>query len=147
VSTRRHGREGYDPEFLGSDDLAVPLLGLGKHEHHAADPVEPMATDGKFLHYTHFSVAFSSTRRIPIFTAVNIDGENLKKIKRKDDKWFADLRLPGDIQLNQKDYAHPDTTAGTWCAGRIRIGELSNWRRSPTTTHSTTPTPRPSIPS
>jgi endonuclease G len=126
------GREGYDPEFLGSDDLAVPLLGLGKHEDHSADPIEPVATDGKFLHYTHFSVAFSSTRRIPIFTAVNIDGENAKKIKRKDDKWFADLRLPRDIQLNQKDYAHPDIDRGhmvrredpNW--GTLNLAQVAN---------------------
>jgi endonuclease G len=77
-------------------------------------------------------VAFSSTRRIPIFTAVNIDGENAKKIKRKDDKWFADLRLPRDIQLNQKDYAHPDIDRGhmvrredpNW--GTLNLAQVAN---------------------
>jgi endonuclease G len=106
------GRTGYDPDFLGGGDVAVPLLGLGTLAGDAATPVDTTGTTGKFLHYTHFSLAFSSSRRIPIFTAVNINGDEAKKIKRKNDKWFSDLRLPADMQLTQEDYGHPDIDRG-----------------------------------
>jgi endonuclease G, mitochondrial len=107
-----NGRTGYDQNFLGSDNLAVPMLGLGTLEADAALPVDSTATTGKFLHYTHFSVAFSSSRRMPIFTAVNINGDEAKKIKRKNDKWFSDLRLPAAMQLTQEDYGDPDIDRG-----------------------------------
>ena len=107
-----NGRTGYDATFLGSDGLTVPLLGLGALETDAADPVDATATTGKFLHYTHFSVTFSASRRIPIFTAVNINGEEARKIKRQNDKWFTDLRLPIDLQLTREDYGHPDIDRG-----------------------------------
>ena len=102
------GREGYDPEFLGTGSLQVPLPGLNGHDADAAEPMSAVAASAKFLHYTHFSLAYSSTRRVPIVTAVNIDGESSRRIKRKDDKWFSDLRLPAEIQLTQADYRHPD---------------------------------------
>jgi endonuclease G len=106
------GRTGYDQNFLGAGNLAVPLLGLGTLEADAAAPVDATGTTGKFLHYTHFSLAFSSSRRIPIFTAVNINGDEAKKIKRANDKWFSDLRLPANLQLTQQDYGHPDIDRG-----------------------------------
>ena len=126
------GRVGYEENFLGSGALKVPLPGLGSLAADAADPVDVVATNGKFLNYTHFSVAFSSSRRIPIFTAVNINGDEAKKIKRKDDKWFADLRLPKNVQLTQEDYGHPDIDRGhmvrredpNW--GPMNIAQVAN---------------------
>jgi endonuclease G len=106
------GREGYNPEFLGTGPLQVPLPALNGHDADAASPVSAVAASGKFLHYTHFSLAYSTSRRVPIVTAVNIDGESSRKIKRKDDKWFSDLRLPAEIQLTQADYGHPDIDRG-----------------------------------
>ena len=105
------GRTGYNSGFLGRGKH-VPLLGLGKHACDAAEPVEPVATSGKFLLYTHFSVAVSSTRRMPIFTAVNIDAGRTKKIKRAEDRWFIDGRLPADVQLQQKDYRTREISRG-----------------------------------
>jgi endonuclease G len=104
------GRTGYDPDFLGSGARSVPLPGLGRWETDAAEA--PAGSGKRLLPYTHFSVAFSTSRRIPIFTAVNIDGEAAQKIKRGDDQWFFDLRLPREIQLTQRDYAHPDIDRG-----------------------------------
>lgn len=45
-------------------------------------------------------------------TAVNIDGRHLVAIKRGDDKWFHDGRIPREIQLGKRDYAHPDIDRG-----------------------------------
>lgn len=111
VHPARHfkGRKGYRADFLSKK---VPLPGLGAHAADAARPLEAVATDGPVLHYTHFSVVYSASRRVPIFTAVNIDGAKARRIKRGDDKWFKDLRLPRDIQLTQEDYGHPDIDRG-----------------------------------
>lgn len=106
------GREGYQPEFLGAGALEVPLPDLGAWKNDAADATEDDGTKGKFLNYTHFSVAYSSSRKMPIYTAVNIDGDKAKRIKRGDDQWFFDLRLPREIQLTRQDYGHPDIDRG-----------------------------------
>jgi endonuclease G len=104
------GRTGYEADFLGSGARRVPLPGLGRLETDAAEA--PAGSGKKFLPYTHFSVAFSTSRKVPIVTAVNIDGEEAQKIKRGDDQWFFDLRLPREIQLNQRDYGHRDIDRG-----------------------------------
>jgi endonuclease G, mitochondrial len=123
------GRKGYVSGFLGSGALKVPLLGLGGHAHDATNVDN---NGGKFLDYTHFSLAFSTSRRVPIFTAVNIDGSKTKKIKRANDKWFKDLRLPANIQLTSEDYGHPDIDRGhmvrredpNW--GTMPVAKLAN---------------------
>jgi endonuclease G len=106
------GRAGYVSDFLGGGDLDVPILGLDAFEDDAAGAVEADGSTSKLLNYTHFSVAFSISRKVPIFTAVNIDGSQARKIKRGNDKWFVDLRLPRSIQLTQGDYGHADIDRG-----------------------------------
>lgn len=97
------GRDGYQADFLGKKNT-VPFLGLGKF---GKDVAEATGADGKktkILHYRHFSVQYSASRKMPIYTAVNIDGGQSRRIKRGDDQWFQDLRLPREIQLGEKDY-------------------------------------------
>lgn len=95
------GRDGYDPGFLG---LPVPLPGLNQLAADAAEATEADGQKTKVLNYRHFSVQYSRSRKVPILTAVNIDGEKSRKVKRGDDQWFQDLRLPQEIQLGEKDY-------------------------------------------
>ena len=45
-------------------------------------------------------------------TAVNIDGATSVPIKRGDDKWFFDLRIPVSQQLTQDDYDDPEIDRG-----------------------------------
>ncbi|WP_222019980.1 DNA/RNA non-specific endonuclease [Rhizobium laguerreae] len=106
------GRQGYDPNFLGQgltvswptfddtifEDLARPSDGLG------ACPYE--------LRYTHFGLLYSRGRRSPRVTAVNIDGSASVRIKRGDDQWFFDLRIPHEIQLGQGAYRDPQIDRG-----------------------------------
>ncbi len=81
-------RKGYDPAFLG-DDKSVQL------------PVVPDATmiapvDGEAngeLRYTHFSIVMHKERRLPFFTACNIDGQLLYNFPRGTDRWYLDKRL------------------------------------------------------
>ncbi|MBZ9922572.1 DNA/RNA non-specific endonuclease, partial [Mesorhizobium sp. BR1-1-7] len=105
-------RSGYQPNFLG-DGTEVPWPEFG--EEIAADVAQPSdATEERKyeLRYTHFGVLYSKHRRSPRVTAVNIDGENSRRIKRGDDQWFFDLRIDRDLQLGQGAYRDPEIDRG-----------------------------------
>ena len=94
------GRDGYDPDFLGGGDLAVPLPGLGDR----ADDVAPVADDpGGELKYRHFSVIQSKSRRLPMLTAVNIDGARSFRLRRQG-TWRLDARLDPEHQIGNQLY-------------------------------------------
>jgi len=96
------GRKGYKADFLGTGDLAVPLPDLGSRGGDVA-PVE--GADDDILRYTHFSVIQSQSRRLPMLTAVNIDGEKAFQLKRKG-SWHTDGRVAEDHQANNVLYKH-----------------------------------------
>lgn len=105
-------RAGYDPDFLGHG-LCAPWPGLPVAvEDDLARPSDELPGQPGELRYTHFGVRFSTSRRQPVMTAVNIDGRHAVRIKRGRDRWFTDGRLPRGIQLGQEDYAHPDIDRG-----------------------------------
>ncbi|MDX1940582.1 MAG: DNA/RNA non-specific endonuclease [Saprospiraceae bacterium] len=96
--------EGFDPNFLPVS-LELPIL---------AD------TEAPLLNYRHFSVAVNPARRMPYYTAVNIDAERYNKLKdqiptRKeigDDNWVLDKRIPKSIQLPESFYKDNDFDLG-----------------------------------
>ena len=94
------GRLGYDPEFLGTGELRVDLPGLGEREGDRA-PVEGAGDD--VLRYTHFSVIQSRSRRLPMLTAVNIDGRQTFPLKRKG-RWRTDGRIQAAHQVGNELY-------------------------------------------
>ena len=59
--------------------------------------------DEGILKYRHFSVIQSKSRRLPLFTAVNIDGEKSFKLKREGD-WRLDGRLDEADQIGNELY-------------------------------------------
>ncbi|OHV08645.1 DNA/RNA non-specific endonuclease [Kushneria phosphatilytica] len=94
-------RQGYDSDFL--PDFEVPLpTPVGQR----ADDVTPVegSSDNR-LDYTHFSIVMSRSRRLAIFTALNIDGKQLRRIERGDDHWRYDDRIPRECQLGEALYA------------------------------------------
>jgi endonuclease G len=97
------GRDGYQADFLGAANK-IPLPSLKGHESDAAEAVEADGAKTKLLNYRHFSVRFSKSRKAPFFTAVNINGESMRKVKRGNDQWFQDLRISRELQLGQKEY-------------------------------------------
>jgi endonuclease G len=106
------GREGYAPDFLG-DGFAAPWpVADGGVAADLATPSDKTAERPHELRYTHFGVLFSTSRRQPLITAVNIDGRSLVQIKRNDDRWFSDGRLPKKIQLTKADYDDPEIDRG-----------------------------------
>ena len=105
-------RFGYEDDFLGpaaEHRVPLPRLPAGAD---AADVKGAPAGARKVLRYTHFSLALSKSRRLPIYTAVNIDGEQLRNIPRKGDAWYFDPRVGKDFQAGNDIYARNDLDRG-----------------------------------
>ncbi|EPX85130.1 DNA/RNA non-specific endonuclease [Salipiger mucosus] len=95
------GRPGYDADFLGTGALSVPLPRLGAW---AGDAAPVAGTDDKILRYRNFSVVQSSSRRLPLLTAVNIDGAQSRRLKRRGG-WRLDGRLAPEHQVGNQLYS------------------------------------------
>lgn len=93
-------RAGYQADFLGPE-LEVALPGFGEWQDDLA-PVSP--GNGSELKYTHFSVIQSASRRLPLLTAVNIDGDKALNLKRKG-TWRLDGRLEEEHQIGNALYS------------------------------------------
>jgi endonuclease G len=97
-------REGYQADFISADDsVALPKLGTAANR-----DVVTFTWKGRKTHvldYTHFSTAVSRSRRMPIFSACNIDGSKAKTIDRGD-VWKFDPRIPTDLQILQEVYGN-----------------------------------------
>lgn len=94
------GREGYNPSFLGNwkIPLIMPATQEGKD-----DMTKLKGGKGVELKYQHFSVIMSASRRMPMLTAVNIDGAQSRKVGRID-KWFYDGRIEKNEQWGNEIY-------------------------------------------
>ncbi|WP_217578015.1 DNA/RNA non-specific endonuclease [Mesorhizobium sp. GbtcB19] len=98
-------RDGYNTGFLGKSKPIEPpkpgaqwqddLIGLTD-----ADSGQPT----KELKYRHFSVWMCKSRKLPLMTAVNIDGGQAKRMGRVD-KWYIDGRVGDDLQVDNAAYA------------------------------------------
>ena len=97
-------RPGYQPDFLGGDESYVALPVVRKSP---ADQLRQTAGPHKGsseLKYMHFSIVMSRSRKMPYFTAVNIDGESLRRPPRDADVWRFDPRIPESAQLGNSLY-------------------------------------------
>jgi endonuclease G len=112
---RDSASQGYKANFLGAGSLAVPMPRLPAA---LSDDLAPVEGNGIELTYTHFSVIFSKSRKLPVATATNIDGAQSQKLPRTDrdyeaaDRWFYDLRIPRQFQLGPDVYDKTDFDYG-----------------------------------
>lgn len=99
------GRDGYNPDFLG-EAHRVPPPGAGARWQDDLSSVTDQDTGDATheLKYRHFSVWMSRSRKLPLVTAVNIDGNEAKQLGRVD-KWYVDGRLGDDFQIDNEAYA------------------------------------------
>jgi endonuclease G len=98
-------RRGYDSEFLGSGEHAVPLPTLPHELVQLAATNQLAKGEPKYLlPYYHFTVVLNKERRLAFFTAVNIDGKLRQKPARQNDKWFFDPRVSEEEQTGEKVY-------------------------------------------
>lgn len=98
-------RPGYQPNFLGEDDLYVPLPTIERLR--SSDVLRQTAGPHRGsteLKYVHFSIVMSKSRKMPYFTAVNIDGSSLSRPRRNRDVWRFDPRIPQSAQLGNDLY-------------------------------------------
>jgi endonuclease G len=101
-------RSGYDYDFLGAGHLQAALPGLGAR---ASDVAPVTGTVDNVLRYTHFSIVQSRSRRLPMLTAVNIDGSQEFRLKRKG-TWKFDGRLSAEHQAGKEQYSHKSLDRG-----------------------------------
>lgn len=90
---------GYTPNFL-SERVELPKLV-------AANLRDAVKLNGSEVisHYTHFSLALSSSRKFAYWVAWNIDGGNLKRISRTGIPFIRDPRLDASVQVGDELYA------------------------------------------
>lgn len=107
------GRGGYDPGFLG---IEVPLPVVPAFLD--ADMARLLGSDETELRYTHYSAVMSRSRRLAIFTAVNVNGPLIAELDRKDrdpdragvapeaaaDVWYFDPRIDEACQIPAEIY-------------------------------------------
>ncbi len=97
------GRNGYDPAFLDGWEIPLPL-GIGP----VADDMRTLRRGGEgvALAYRNFSVVMSSSRRLPMIAAANIDGARARPINRENITWTFDGRLDKEDQWGDEVYVH-----------------------------------------
>lgn len=104
-------RAGYQPNFLGAQkSVRVPLPGIGKHR----GAVSTLKSDKSeyALHYEHYSAVHHASRRLPLFTAVNIHGVELKRLPRPGENWEYDPRISKGNQVGNELYDDNDYDRG-----------------------------------
>jgi len=107
-------RQGYNPAFLGTGALRVPLPKIPKKvfDDEVAHKTVDDAFPSHILTYHHYSVVQHKKRRIALFTAVNIDGNQSMRLRRDKDQWFYDPRIDRAAQVGNELYANNDLDRG-----------------------------------
>jgi endonuclease G, mitochondrial len=106
-------RKGYNSSFIKAENFKIRLEDLLKN--HLSDLPPLKVSTGKtpeLLRYHHFSVAMHRERKMPLLTAVNIDGKQTKDLGRESDKWSFDPRLDKKFQLGKEIYSQNDLDLG-----------------------------------
>ncbi|WP_271948284.1 DNA/RNA non-specific endonuclease [Ruegeria faecimaris] len=102
-------RDGYNPDFLQVAEVPLPVV---PNAFGLATPSDATPERPNELRYQNFGILYSATFKTPIIAALNIDGAKTRPQKRGSDKWFADLRIPANVQLGKEDYDHADIDRG-----------------------------------
>ena len=69
-------------------------------------------TKDNLLRYMHFSIQMSASRRLCLFTGVNIDGNSGVQVRRTNDVWNLDPRIPKEAQIGNELYSNNDLDRG-----------------------------------
>lgn len=108
------GRRGFNERFLGTGERRVPLPKLSANlSAQAVDVAGSGSNPGRYLlRYEHFSISMHAQRRMAIYTAVNIDGSTLNRLKRGQDRWVKDPRIDASAQIGNELYVNNDLDRG-----------------------------------
>lgn len=119
-------RVGYRADFI-DPAMPVPLPNVGSWREDLAEVAEEARDphDRHLLHYEHFSVKVSMSRRLPLFSAVNIDGVNEQGGIPRTDVWRYDPRIPREYQILRECYGRENL--GFFSRGHMTRREDPNW--------------------
>lgn len=96
-------RPGYDPNFLGTGKLSLPLP-----KPPAKDLLVVTKGSKKIsrLDYWTYSVLMSKSRKLALVAATNVNTRQRdSKSERKGDTWYFDTRIPESAQIGSEFYA------------------------------------------
>ncbi len=106
-------RAGYDADFLGVNKAKLELKNLLKNHKTQLTPLlTPQGTNKTILNYHHFSVAMHRERKMPLLTAVNIDGKQTRNVGKDTGKWQYDPRMDENFQLGMEIYRQNELDLG-----------------------------------
>lgn len=109
---------GYNPRFLGVDiALPQPKKALMKQ-------VARLKNNSIELKYFKYSVIFNAVTKMPVISAVNVEGNPLKRLdnSKRDDDWLRDKRIDIESQLTDKFYRKSN-----FDKGHMSRFEDANW--------------------
>jgi endonuclease G len=102
-------RPGYQPNFLGSGNLSVPLpkIPASLKTQIATLKSSPAQSELKYFNY---SVVMNKARKLAFFSVVNIDGGKQQDVgKREGDSWLKDPRIDPKFQIGDEYYGKQST--------------------------------------
>jgi endonuclease G len=94
--------KGYDPSFI-NNGANVTLSNILSATLRKSLPKVEGNTVG-FLNYTDLTVLYDADRKVPFFSAYNIDGSQRSVKVSRANKFRADPRISADIQLSDRFY-------------------------------------------
>lgn len=98
---------GHDTKFLGDNyEVSHPKL-----RPDLESDIALLKNGERILHYTHFSIVMSKSRRLAYYTVVNLDGNRLLDVERESN-WIFDSRIDQKYQCGPELYARNDIDRG-----------------------------------
>jgi endonuclease G, mitochondrial len=97
-------RPGYQPNYLGTGELAVPLPKIPASLKAKIATLKAKTTQSE-LKYFNYSVVMNKERKLAFFSIVNIDGSQQQDVgKREGDSWLRDPRIDPEFQIGDEFY-------------------------------------------
>lgn len=93
-------RDGYRADFIGTGDLFVPMPAPNIYQ---ASKMAQTEAGETVLNYRHFSVIMNKNRRLAFVAAANIDGDELRRPRRRN-SFKLDPRLRREDQIGNTLY-------------------------------------------
>ena len=109
------GRGGYVADGFLAEGVRVALPVIVDKAEKVLTPLDAVGPEGKRsfeLRYHHYSSFMHARRKLPMFTAVNIDGSTAQRAKRTGDRWFVDPRMSATAQTGAELYDGNDLDKG-----------------------------------
>ena len=104
---------GFSPTFI-DEEVNLSLTPILKKTAKKNLPIVEGNEDG-ILHYTNLSVFYNSDRKIPFFSAYNVNGAEIKTKISRSNSFHLDPRISSEIQLSPDFYTfnYEDSTKKT----------------------------------